>query len=117
MGKSNGTLLEDESASYQARVCRDYVDAGKPRKTELDKEKYKLCCDKLFFCEFWMQSWFWWTVAGVTLLVIILSVVCCIWCCCCRRTPCGADMKMSDEVENQTQSDAEIGPFDSGESG
>ncbi|ULU08811.1 hypothetical protein L3Y34_019791 [Caenorhabditis briggsae] len=82
-------------------MCRDYVDEGKPQKTDDDKFLYKTCCVQSSFCEVWAQTWFWILIGCIILALIVLSVVGCVLCCCCRkRLCCGAD-KMNDvEVEN-----------------
>ncbi|EFP06868.1 hypothetical protein CRE_11232 [Caenorhabditis remanei] len=87
----------------EAKLCKAYVEEGKPRKTEFDKGLYKTCCEKRSYCEVWAQAWFWYTIGGVILLLILLSVAGCVYCCCCRgRGSGGADKKTNSEetVEN-----------------
>ncbi|CAL2034685.1 unnamed protein product [Caenorhabditis brenneri] len=86
--------------------CRKYVEAGKPQKTDDDKENYKFCCQIQSYCSVWAQAWFWYTIGGVILFLIILSVLGCVWCCCLRKRGGGGSdekIKKSGEVEDQNQ--------------
>ncbi|CAO4367894.1 unnamed protein product [Caenorhabditis nigoni] len=119
MPKEEEILVDDWEEKLRkdlTKMCRDYVDEGKPQKTDYDKFKYQTCCVKNSFCEFWAQTWFWILIGCIILALIVLSVVGCVLCCCCRkRLCCGADKMNDTEVENPKIKDFKIKDSDSSE--
>ncbi|CAL2034688.1 unnamed protein product [Caenorhabditis brenneri] len=85
--------------------CTAYVDAGKPQKTAADKLNYKGCCENAYYCEVWVQAWFWYMIGGIILLLIIICALGCIYCCCLRnRMCCGNDLINVEEQKKDSES-------------
>ncbi|EGT49508.1 hypothetical protein CAEBREN_21112 [Caenorhabditis brenneri] len=74
------------------------------RDGKTDMNSYKICCEMVDYCSFYVQTWFFLLCGGVVLLLIIIGIVvsCCL--CCKRRGGGGKDVEAIEETTEEEDS-------------
>ncbi|EFO96405.1 hypothetical protein CRE_14584 [Caenorhabditis remanei] len=103
------TVYNDKDAPGHAqlkqilkKMCPYFVDSEAYATGNKTVNSYKVCCEVVDYCSFYVQTWFYIACGGVGLLLIIIILIV-VFCCCCKKRGGGGKDAESIETSDATE--------------
>ncbi|EFO96153.1 hypothetical protein GCK72_007761 [Caenorhabditis remanei] len=91
---------DGHTMDYVKSNCPYFVDSEAYATGNKTVNSYKVCCEMVDYCSFYVQTWFYVVCGGAVLLIVITLIVA--FCCCCKKRGGGG----GEDVESIEKSDA-----------